>query len=104
MINPVWGFTLLLLVLFVIVALTSTLNLGFSGVSKLDHKTEALVYISYIVCLFFGFCSLIVLAISAAKVFFGTETAYDVLKTVLTAVILAIATWAVKKWKKSQET
>ena len=103
MINPVWGFTFLLLVLFVIVALTYTLYLGFSSVSELD-KIETAVYISYIVCLFLGFCSLIVLAILAAKIFYGTATAYDVLKTVLTAVILAITTWAVKKWKEPEKT
>lgn len=103
MINPVWGFTLLLLGFLVIVVLTFTLNLIFNAVSEFDHTPEAVLYVLYILCLFFGFCSLNVLAISVSKVFSGAETAYDVLKSALAAVITVIITWALKETEEKRE-
>ena len=95
MINPTWGLAVLLIVCFFVAALTYLLRQIFE-VDKCCHFTH------FIICLvcFCGVCSLVVLAVLAGQLFYGRETADDIMKTVLLYVIgglTGLTSWISRK-------
>ena len=97
MINPLWGFTVLLVICVVIAA---TVFLVYQFISHYDHSSckRNLVVCGACLCSIF---SLVAVMLLAGQSFFGRETANDAIKTTLLYVTTAFVSWMLAKIKGS---
>ena len=96
MINPLWGFTVLLVICVVIAA---TVFVVYQCISFYDPQSSCK---RYLVCgaSLFSIFSLLTVMLLAGQSFFGRETANDVVKITLLYVTTAFVSWILAKIKE----
>ena len=99
MINPLWGFTVLLVICVIIAA---TVFLVYQFISNYDQSSciRNLVVCGACLCSIF---SLVAVMLLAGQSFFGRETANDAVKTTLLYITTAFVSWMLAKIKKEDK-
>ena len=87
MVNPIWGFTVLLVICVIIGAIV------YSGYILIHSDSNAILILTALLAIF----SLVGLVILAGQSFFGRETANELVKTALLYVTTAFISWIVRK-------
>lgn len=99
MVNPIWGFTVLLVICVVIAAIV------FSGYILIDSSSNGfrLRFAILILTALLAVFSLVGLVILAGQSYFGRETANELVKTALLYVTTAFISWIVRKVKQGKQ-
>ena len=110
MINPLWGFTVLLVIC---VFITATVYVVYQFISFYDPQSSCKRHLAVCGASLCSIFSLVSVMLLAGQSFFGRETANDVVKTALLYVTTAFVSWilanikeegkAVDKSKKTRE-
>ena len=101
MINPLWGFTVLLVICVFIAA---TVYVVYQFISFYDPQSSCKRHLAVCGASLCSIFSLVTLMLLAGQSFFGRETANDVVKTTLLYVTTAFVSWLLAKIKEEGKT
>ena len=101
MINPLWGFTVLLVICVLIAATVFVVYQFISFYNPQSKRKRNLAVCGAILC---SISSLVTVMLIAGRSFFGRETANDVVKTTLLYVTAAFVSWILNKAGKTKKT
>ena len=100
MINPLWGFTVLLVICVVIAA---TVYIVYQFISFYDPQSSCKRNLAVCGASLCSIFSLVTVMLLAGQSYFGRETANDVVKTTLLYVTTAFVSWILAKIKEESK-